>query len=205
VAYAALLSSMSLMGIQLYGIRSGWNNPPKMFGLIGIAVLAYVFTFSDAWYDIGWSHIRTGWRYRAWGPWLDGGITLIFLAGWALAAFKANKQNTTETIVIALLPLFAIACFLTGSAGDADGLNALIFNIFMFVFGIMYVVAGCRNTRLRQLNGGMAVLALLLVTRFFDADFGYMARGIVFIVLGACFLTVNLVMARRKKRMEVQA
>ena len=30
-------------------------------------------------------------------------------------------------------------------------------------------------------------------------DFGFLARGIVFIVLGACFLTVNLVMAKRKK------
>jgi len=67
----------------------------------------------------------------------------------------------------------------------------------------MYIVLGCRNTKLRQLNGGMALLSLLLVTRFFDTDLGFFARGIVFIVLGACFLTANLVMARRKKQLEV--
>ena len=81
--------------------------------------------------------------------------------------------------------------------------NALIFNGFMLYLGVMYIVLGCRNTKLRQLNGGMAVLSLLLVTRFFDAGFGYFARGIVFIALGACFLTVNLVTARRKKQLEV--
>ena len=34
------------------------------------------------------------------------------------------------------------------------------------------VVLGCRNIKLRQLNGGMAILSVLLVTRFFDSGFG---------------------------------
>lgn len=206
IAYAALLSGAGLLGIHLYGKREGWNNPAKVFGLIGIAILAYIFTFSDAWNDIGWSHIRSGWRYRAWGPWLDGAVTFCLLTGWATAAVKAFRKNSAETITLSVFPAIAVLCFLLGSTGNnLDIVNALIFNGFMLFFGIMYIVMGCRNIRMRQLNGGMAVLSLLLVTRFFDADFGYMARGIVFIALGACFLTVNLVMARRKKLKEVEA
>jgi uncharacterized membrane protein len=206
IAYAALLSGAGLIGMHLYGEHAGWSNPPRVFGIIGIAVLAYVFTFENAWYDIGWSHIRSGWRYRAWGPWLDGGITLAFLAFWIVSARKSFRKHSTETVTLSVFPIIAILCFVLGSIGNgSDVVNALIFNAFMLFLGIMYVVMGCRNTRLRQLNGGMAILSLLLVTRFFDEDFGFMARGIVFITLGACFLTANLIMARCKKRKEVEA
>jgi uncharacterized membrane protein len=204
VAYSALLGGAGLLGIHLYEGREGWSNPPKTFGLIGIALLAYLFTWTHFWDGIGWNHIRSGWSYRPWGGWLDGVATFAFLTGWAAATVKAFRRDSIETIALAGFPIIGILCFLLGStASGTDVLNALIFNGFMLFFGIMYIVLGCRNTKLRQLNGGMAVLSLLLVTRFFDEDFGFLARGIVFITLGACFLTVNLVMARRKKQQEV--
>jgi len=206
IAYAALLSGAGLMGMHLYGERESWSNPARLFGIIGISVLTYIFTFEASWDDIGWTHMRTGRDYRAWGPWLDGGITIVFLAGWAAAAFKTFRKHTMETITLSVFPMVGLLCFFLGSIGTAaDTVNALVFNGFMLFLGIMYIVMGCQNTRLRQLNGGMGILSLLLITRFFDADFGYMARGIVFIVLGACFLMVNLVMMRRKKTKEVVA
>ena len=204
VAYSALLSGAGLVGVYLYGDRDGWSNPPKTFGIIGIALLAYIFTWTEMWGEIGWNHTHSGWNHRAWGMWMDGGITLALLSGWVVATIKAFHRNSIETMVLAGFPIVTGFCFLVGSiAQETNLLNALIFNGFMLFLGIMYIVLGCRNTKLRQLNGGMALLALLLVTRFFDEDFGFMARGIVFIVLGACFLTVNLFMAHRKKQMEV--
>ncbi len=204
VAYSALLSGAGLLGMHLYGERDGWSNPLKTFGIIGIALLAYLFTWTDMWREIGWHHVRSGWHHRAWGAWLDGGITFVLLAGWAAAAVKTFRRDSIEIITLAVFPIIAGFCFLAQSTAiNTDLLNALVFNGFMFFLGIMYIVMGCRNTKLRQLNGGMAVLSLLLVTRFFDSDFGFLARGIVFIVLGICFLTANLVMARRKKQQEV--
>lgn len=204
IAYAALLSGAGLLGMSLYGERDGWNNPPKVFGIVGITLLTYIFTWQEAWSDIGWDHIRSGWQYRSWGPWLDGGITLAFLTFWIGSAIKAFRKHSIETVTLSVFPIIGILCFLLGSTGnDMDIVNALIFNGFMLFLGIMYIVMGCRNIRLRQLNGGMAVLALLLVSRFFDDEFGFMARGIVFIALGGCFLAVNLIMARRKKLQEV--
>lgn len=204
VAYSALLSGAGLLGMYLYKDRDGWSNPLKTFGLIGVVMLAYIFTWEYFWDDIGWNHVRSGWNYRAWGSWLDGAVTFTFITGWVAAAVKACRRNSIESVVLVVFPIVGILCFLMASTSDsADLLNALIFNGFMLLFGIMYIVMGCRNTKLRQLNGGMAVLSLLLVTRFFDEEFGFLARGAVFIVLGACFLTANLVLARKKKQMEV--
>lgn len=206
VAYSAMLSATGLLGLYLYGDREGWNNIPKTFGVIGVIVLAYLFTWTDMWRDIGWHHVRYDWYYRPWGQWLDGGITLSLLAGWMLFSIKAFRRNSIETVTLSVFPVIATICFVIGSfAKEPDQLNALVFNAFMLFLGIMYIVMGCRNLKLRQLNGGMAILSLLLVTRFFDAGFGYLARGIVFIILGTSFLTVNLVMVRRKKQKEVAA
>ncbi len=204
VAYSALLSAAGLFGIHYYRDRDSWSNPAKTFALIGIPVLAYIFTWTYFWDDIGWGHFRLGWNYRPWGNWLDGGITLALLTGWVAAAVKAFRRNSMETILLSVFPILSISGFLLSSSGDGfETLNALIFNAFLLAFGILYIVLGCRNTKLRQLNGGMAVLSVLLVTRFFDAEFGFMAKGIVFIALGAIFLSVNLIMARKKKQMEV--
>jgi hypothetical protein len=68
----------------------------------------------------------------------------------------------------------------------------------MLALGLAYLVQGCRDSRLRQVNYGMAILSLLLITRFFDSDFGFLARGLAFIIMGICFLSTNLVMARKK-------
>jgi len=206
VTYSALLSGFGMLGIYLYGDREGWNNIPKTFGAVGIVLLAYILTWEDVWNDIGWNHIHSGWRYQSWGLWLDGAVTLTCLGGWITATLKAFRRNSTEILLLAIFPVIGIACFLIGSLAEhTDLLNALIFNAFMLVYGIMYIVLGSRSGRLRQLNGGMAVTSLLLVTRFFDSGFGYLARGIVFILLGIVFLTVNLVMVRRKNRKEVVA
>jgi uncharacterized membrane protein len=206
VAYSALLSAAGLVGLWLYGERSGWNNLPKTLGLIGMAVLAYIFTWADMWHNIGWSHARFDWQYRSWGNWTDGALTMVFLAGWLLAALKAFRRDSIEAVTLAVFPGVATLCFAAGSASDqAHALNALVFNAFLFFLGVMYIVLGCRNDKLRQLNGGMAILSVLLVTRFFDSDFSYLARGLVFIGLGVVFLTVNLVMARRKRQKEVSA
>lgn len=206
VAYSAMLSATGLLGIYLYGDREGWNNIPRTFGIIGVVVLAYLFTWSEMWRDIGWHYVRSYGYYRPWGPWLDGVITLFFLAGWILIAVKTFRRNSIETVTLSVFPVVATSCFIAGSlARETDLLNALVFNAFMLFLGIMYIVMGCRNSKLRKLNGGMGILSLLLVTRFFDADFGYLARGIVFIVLGTSFLTVNLVMVHRKKSEEASA
>ncbi len=206
VAYSALLSGAGLLGLCLYGEREGWNNLPKTFGVIGMTVLAYLFTWTDMWHAIGWEHLRHGQQHRLWGVWLDSGVTLALLAGWVLAAVKAFRRDSIETVTLAVFPLLSTLCFVIASLSlKADPLNALIFNAFLLCLGLMYIVLGCRSGKLRQLNGGMAIVSLLLVTRFFDTDFDYLARGLVFIGLGTVFLTVNLVIARRKKQKELAA
>ena len=205
IAYSALLSGAGLLGSVLYGDREGWNNPPKLFGLIGIVCLAYLFTWIDMWEGIGWNNARAGWHHKKWGVLVDAAATLALMAGWLWVTLKAYRRDSLETITLAAFPILSGVCFVLGSAfGEwAYLVNALIFNAFMLFVGVMYITLGCRDIKLRKLNGGMAILGLLLVTRFFDAEFDFVTRGLVFIVLGTCFLVVNVIVAKRKKQLEV--
>ncbi len=206
ITYSSLLAGIGLIGVRLYGDRQGWHNIPKTFSTIGIVALSYMLTWEDMWHDVGWGYTHSGWSYQSWGAWMDGGITLLCAVGWIVIALKTVRRDSIETVTMGIFPLVTGLCFATGSLmDDANLFNALIFNAFMLFLGIMYIVLGCRKNQLRQLNGGMGILALLLVTRFFDAEYGYLARGIVFIILGTIFLTVNLVMVRRRNRKEVTA
>ena len=81
VAYSALLSGAGLLGIHLYKGQDGWRNPPKTFGLIGITLLAYLFTWTFFWDEIGWHHYRYGWAYKPWGGWIDIAVTFTFITG----------------------------------------------------------------------------------------------------------------------------
>jgi uncharacterized membrane protein len=203
VAYSALLAGAGLLGMHLYRESDGWGNPLKTFGLVGMVVLTYIFTWPEAWGEVGWGYQRVGQGFQWWGAWADVTVTLVLLAGWLVVAFKAFRRDSLETITLSVFPILGTVCFVAESIlGNANTLNALVFNGFMLFLGVLYMMLGCRKTKLRQLNGGMAVLSVLLVTRFFDSGFGFLARGIVFIVLGGCFLTANLVMARRKKQLE---
>ena len=49
-----------------------------------------------------------------------------------------------------------------------------------------------------MVNGGMLILAAVILARFFDADLGFIARGVAFIALGAGFLAVNVVMMQKR-------
>lgn len=204
VAYSALLGGVALIGLKFYGHEDGWSNPPKTVGIIGIGVLSYLFTWTYFWEGIGWDHVRHSWHYKPWGESFDISITLIFILIWLIGIFRTIRTRTFETITLSTFPILGSLCFLLGmSDGDHMAVvNGLVFNGFMLFFGIMYIVLGCRQVKLRQLNGGMAVVSLLLITRFFDDGFSFIARGIIFILLGSSFLTANLVMLKRKKQQE---
>lgn len=200
MAYAALLTGCYLLGITRYETAEGWSNPLKLFGTLGIAALAYLFTWTHFWNGIGWNYCRSDWGYQQWGIWMDSGITLLLIGGWATVTMKAFNKNSVETTILSLFPLLAAICFLIGAQTDlTEVINALIFNAYFLALGVLFIVLGCRSLRLRQLNGGMFLLSVLIITRFFDDGFGFLARGIAFIVLGAAFLTANLIIARKKK------
>lgn len=67
--------------------------------------------------------------------------------------------------------------------------------------GVFYIVQGSQALVLSNINFGMTIVMLLIITRFFDSDMGLLARGIASIMLGIAFLGVNLYISRKRKEL----
>jgi uncharacterized membrane protein len=64
--------------------------------------------------------------------------------------------------------------------------------------GVTTMVAGLRTEQFGIVNVGVAILALLILVRFFGSDLSFVTRGLAFIAVGCALLTTNVVLTRRK-------
>lgn len=198
VTHAALFSVLFLADRRWFeGAPSLWCRPLRVIGLLGCVVLALLFTYEWPWQAIGWQHYRH--ELPAWRQVTDAAFALG-LAGWAAGLVVTRREVLRgATAFIALFPLAAFAAFALGTHVGREP-AMLLFNLYVFALGLAGLVGGFRRSALGQVNAGMLLLGTLIALRFFDSDLNLLARGLIFVALGAAFLVVNVAMARRKGR-----
>lgn len=72
-------------------------------------------------------------------------------------------------------------------------------NAYALAAGVAGVVLGVRERNPIRAYSGLAVVMLLIGFRFFDAEIGFVERGIVFIALGIIFMAAQRVLARHMR------
>lgn len=178
-----------------------WQRPLHTLGACGTVVLAYLLTFEWPWREIGWHYYRNEPAFHPLAAGFDYAlaITLPVLAGLLLAT--AVRRGAARRIPFGLLPLVAaVGYIVVGTGFDAAvWVPVLLFNVYLFSVGIFTSAQGVREQRLGTINAGMLILMTIILTRFFDSDYSLLAKGIVFILLGAAFMTVNMVLMRHWK------
>ncbi|MCK5242835.1 hypothetical protein KAR34_10315 [bacterium] len=77
--------------------------------------------------------------------------------------------------------------------------HILLYNIYFLSIGVGISLLGVQLKKLSLSNGGLLLVALLVVTRFFDSDMSFLGRGLVFVIIGAIFLGINIYIIKQKK------
>ena len=116
---------------------------------------------------------------------------IILLAG-------SVRRGKVRAILPGVFPILAILGYAFVTLTDRNGGAQALFNLYLFILGLGLLVRGFRAQLIGTVNAGMLVLFGLILLRFFDEDLGFVFRGVVFVLLGAAFLAVNLVLARKK-------
>lgn len=170
---------------------ANWRNPYTVIGLAGCLMLSFVGTFHDVWRGMGHNLEGMGGVEGA----LAAGMLLLVLAlGLAL-----HRKQSRRHWLLGGGPILAVTGVLL-AAGERSGIaSAILFNVYLLLLSVYVITRGVKEEKLGRLNGGMLMLALLIVLRFLDIDLSIIARGLVFVVLGLIFLAANLIMVRRKK------
>ena len=167
-------------------------------GALGLVFLGLAFSFEELWR----AQIES-WRDGARlfsdisaSP-LAWAIAAAWLAAWLGLWADSLRFKDAPRIFLGAMPLFVAGGVALTRFGH-PGAAMLLLNAFLLALGVGMLMAGVRAQSLARVNGGMLVLASVILCRFFDSDLGFAARGVAFVVLGAGFLAVNLVLMRKK-------
>lgn len=183
--YAALAAVALLAGERYFsGIEGLWGNPLGTAGRLGVFVLALAATSGEVLRHIAW-------------PWSTPMLLpLIAAAGAALLAWQRYADG--DRLVAPLLGLFAPVFFLLPLlANAASGAAIALAVLYVAALAGALIRSGLHEGRLDRANEGAALLAGLVLLRFFDSDLSYALRGVGFIVTGASFFGAMLWLRRR--------
>jgi len=195
VVYSGLFCTLLLAGRGPF--RAVRLNAFHLAGFLGVAVMTLILTYDGVWRDIGWNHYRHGAGYHAWLIWQDYAMALASLAGVIILAVQTVRRKDWLAAAAIGLPALAVLGF-TASAQDVPaGIMVGAFNLYALILGAVIVVMGLQRDELITVNAGMALISMLIILRFFDADLTFTIRGLLFIVLGIGFLCANVAMVRR--------
>lgn len=183
--YAALAAAAALAGQRYFeGVHGAWGNPLRSLGRLGVFVILLIATSDDALRTIEWPRstlmllpllLGGAALWLAWREFRDGDRWLASLLG-SLAAFvyvEPALMRASASFTMILAHLYALA------------------------FAAAMIRTGLAQARLGLANQGAALIAALILVRFFDSELSYVARGVGFIVTGAGFFAATLWLRRR--------
>lgn len=191
--YASLLSCISFVGLIWFGeAERAWQRPFQTVGLLGGMGLSYFLSFKWPWvaFTYRWAYPVSQAEYLL----ISGLFVLAIFFGLLLM-----KRGLTTSIPLGMYPAVIGGGYLLQTVNrNGTYAAAILVNLYLLWISVGFILRGVRETRLGSLNTGMLMLGVLILFRFFDFSYSFYVRGIVFILLGAVFLAVNLIMSRRK-------
>jgi len=189
-----LLAYVALFG-AFYCLGNMWVNSKNPFrfysfslvGLGGVVVTSLVCSFADIWNKLDVAGLA-----------VPVNILLLIIAGVCYAL--CIRRKVAASYMIGAFPfLFAICLGLSELGAYSSSVCAVLINLYTLSLGIYSIVIGVRSSAIGKVNFGMLLISLLVLTRFFDSDIGFVLRGVVFIILGCGFMATNFVMVHKKK------
>ncbi len=181
------------------------HRPLKFLGVGGVVVLLFIFSFRDPALELAGLRYFEPAGYSVAGFLLAGLLPILWLGALTAVATRvfagagekdseARKRPFRAVLGYGLAPLFlTVVPHLVGPA------TWLAVNAWLLALGVWTLADGARERSLGRVNGGMLLIAALILARFFDSDLTFLSKGIAFIVVGVAFLAANLALAKRRK------
>jgi hypothetical protein len=200
IVYSALFAAFFLAGSYWFSdITAPSRRPLYTVGALAIPALSFLLTFEWPWDDIGWHYYRYGGRFHEWAEPVDYATMAVLLIAWVLLIVQTVRRGEKSRIVFGALPAVAVVGYaVTGFTGN-EMPAMLLFNAYTVLLGLDAIFTGLRKLQVGTVNFGMLILTLIITARFFDTEMSFLARGLVFIVIGLGFLGANVFMSRRMK------
>jgi len=130
--------------------------------------------------------------------WSQSAFWVAQLVYWLLAAELVRIERRNLAPVWYVIGLMVLCNYYLVLGDDPETVGRIGSNVIAAVAGLLLVINGVRRNSSSVFNAGLALLAGLVVCRFFDSDLGVLWRSAGFVASGLLLLAGNLVFIRRR-------
>lgn len=202
IGYANLLALYYLSG-ELFENKDKLSlvySPLKLSGVLGIAVLAFLFSWQWPWEEIGPKFYRNSERFHELASSYDYAFCVIStIASSVMAYMTLRKNGKAINPVLLLFPVLVIAFYIANANMEYPLVSTWGMNIYILLLCGYGFVLGYRKHSFVLINLSMLFLTLTIVSRFFDESMSLLGRGIVFILCGVIMFAINFTLVRNLK------
>ena len=193
IAYMSLFSGFVMMGqFRLFASHRVLGNAYLVCGSLGVIIL--LLTLSFRWY---WEELPGITADFFSQPEIIVSI-LLTIACIALLTRLAQIKKWEELNSKSYAFLLLIGLFFIGTPSPLAA--QILVNLIILLVAVHTIYDGAQQNHLGILNYGLVIISVLIGCRFFDTNFSFVIRGLLFIAIGAGFFIANYYMLQRRKK-----
>lgn len=198
-AYMSLLGIYFLIGyLPIFAKKTTINNGFWLIGLLGMMGFALFFSYHWSWDEISRQKGVLSSSILGEVSFWVAMITTLALVAIGLFLYTRKNLIYNNLYYFSILPILFLGFFILAATQQAS-LATLLVNIVVFVLGVLTVLQGSRANHLGILNFGMLIVSVLIFCRFFDSDWSFVIRGVLFLLIGMGFFWINYKYLGKKK------
>ena len=180
-----------LSQLKAFATNRVLGNAYLVTGSLGIMLLLLALSFDWYWDELSESSLSG----------LLAGVELLVAAILTAAAgvllyLLIRTEGTKDLNAKSFAFLLFILLFFTGLYSPKT--SQLLVNMIILGFAVNTIRSGARRNHLGILNYGLLIITSLILCRFFDTDFSFVIRGLLFIAVGVGFFAVNFYMIQQR-------
>ena len=193
IAYMSLFSAFVIAG-EMPAIDTGRviSNAFLVVGSLGVIISLLILSFDFYWDELEDSRSE---RFFDSIEFIVSAVCAIIAGALLVLTFRTKsfaEVNSKSFAFIIFILLFFIGL-------QVPTLSQLLVNLVILLFAIHTIRNGAQRNHLGILNYGLLIITSLILCRFFDTDFSFVVRGLLFISVGVGFFVANYMMIKKRK------
>ena len=193
-AYVSVFAIFLLIGnLTPFQYENGFRNGFQVVGFLGTLVILIMLSFPDTWRGLHYESATGAGLFYSPAFLVFAGS---FIAALGLAVYQYRKNLLSR---IPVLEFFFILFAITFVVGLYTPIAVVLINIYVLALGVWIIREGERRNHLGVLNLGLAIIAILAISRFFDSNITFVVRGLIFLAVGTGFFLTNYRMIKKRK------
>jgi len=201
-----LVSALSAVALGFWGYgdlmrvkgKEDFGDDSKVWSAILLSFLGYGLTY----YEVIKGMVEKNVRWPAWNG------TAVWAALWLGAAVmlavgyrrSGTKTRTTDYLMVCF---YVVVCTVVGLLPDgrwAAFAGVAVMNAFVVLFGAYLFWKGLSALDRRYFWMGLALLILIVVSRFFEYDTGLLWKSVAFILAGVGLIYGGMLFEKKRKK-----